>query len=160
MSSADYSGRFPSHATLEIIAFHLGDQQFCIKTTSIREIRGWAAATPLPHAPPHVLGVMNLRGSVIPVIDLAARLGMAGTIDSSRSAIVVVEVGQGVVGLVVDQVSDILSVGADRIQPMPDFGANFDPAYAHGILALERGIVCFLDLDHMFAGVDVGLEVA
>jgi purine-binding chemotaxis protein CheW len=160
MTGADHNRRYPSHATLEIIAFHLGDQQFCIKTTSIREIRGWAAATPLPHAPPHVLGVMNLRGSVIPVIDLAARLGMAGTIDSSRSAIVVVEVGQGVVGLVVDQVSDILSVGADRIQPMPDFGANFDPAYAYGILALERGIVCFLDLDHMFAGVDVGLEVA
>ncbi|MBB5575396.1 MULTISPECIES: chemotaxis protein CheW [Rhizobium] len=141
--------------TFEIIAFNLGEQQFCIKTTSIREIRGWAAATPLPHAPAHVLGVMNLRGSVIPVIDLAARLGVTGTIDSSRSAIVVVEVGTGILGLVVDQVSDILSISTDGIQPVPDFGAAYDPAYSHGIIPLERGMVCFLNLDHMFANLEV-----
>lgn len=140
--------------TLEIIAFHLGDQQFCIRTTSIREIRRWAAATPLPHAPPHVLGVMNPRGAVIPIIDLAARLSVPSSIDTSRAAIVVVEVGQGVIGLVVDQVSDILSIGADRIQPVPDLGAAFDPAFSHGIIALERGIVCFLNLDHMFASLE------
>ena len=137
--------------TLEIIAFHLSNQQFCIKTISIREIRGWAAATPLPHAPPHVLGVMNLRGSVIPVIDLAAKLGVPNAVDNSRSAIVVVEVGQGVLGLVVDQVSDILSIGADRIQPVPDFGVTLDPAFSYGIIALDHGMVCFLNLDHMFA---------
>lgn len=140
--------------TLEIIAFHLGNQQFCIKTTSIREIRGWAAATPLPHAPPHVLGVMNLRGSVIPVIDLAAKLGVPNAVDTSRSAIVVVEAGQGVLGLVVDRVSDILSIGTDRIQPVPDFGASLDPAFSYGIIPLEHGMVCFLSLDHMFASLD------
>lgn len=140
--------------TLEIIAFHLGNQQFCIKTTSIREIRGWAAATPLPHAPPHVLGVMNLRGSVIPVIDLAAKLGVPNAVDTSRSAIVVVEAGQGVLGLVVDRVSDILSIGTDRIQPVPDFGASFDPTFSYGIIPLEHGMVCFLSLDHMFASLD------
>ncbi|UJW77769.1 chemotaxis protein CheW [Rhizobium sp. SL42] len=140
--------------TLEIIAFHLGNQQFCIKTTSIREIRGWAAATPLPHAPPHVLGVMNLRGSVIPVIDLAAKLAVPNAVDTSRSAIVVVEVGQGVLGLVVDQVSDILSIGTDRIQPVPDFAASFDPAFSYGIIPHEHSMVCFLNLDHMFASLD------
>ncbi|AVA23884.1 chemotaxis protein CheW [Rhizobium sp. NXC24] len=153
MSEADHQGNHPSTATLEIIAFHLGDRQFCIRTTSIREIRGWAAATPLPHAPPHVLGVMNLRGFVIPVIDLAAKLGIPSAVDTSRSAIVVVEVGQGVIGLVVDQVSDILSVSDDRIQPVPDFGAAFDPAFVHGIIPLEQNMVCFLNLDHMFANV-------
>ncbi|MGV2184543.1 chemotaxis protein CheW [Rhizobium rhizogenes] len=136
--------------TLEIIAFHLGDQQFCIKTTSIREIRGWAAATPLPHAPPDILGVMNLRGSVIPIIDLAAKLGVSSAIDISRAAIVVAEVGQSIVGLVVDQVSDILSIRADQVQPVPDLGTAFDPSFSYGIIPLERGMVCFLNLDHMF----------
>jgi purine-binding chemotaxis protein CheW len=93
---------------------------------------------------------MNLRGSVIPVIDLAAELGIPNTVDSSRCAIVVVEVGRGVIGLVVDQVSDILSISTDRIQPVPDFGATFDPAFSHGIIPLEHGMVCFLNLDHMF----------
>lgn len=140
--------------TLEIIAFHLGDQQFCIKTTSIREIRGWAAATPLPHAPPHVLGVMNLRGSVIPVIDLAARLGVRGAVSTDRSAIVVAEIGSSIVGLVVDRVSDILSIGSDRIQPVPDLGTSFDPTFSYGIIPLEQGMVCFLNLDYMFAGLE------
>lgn len=148
-SSAQLQG-----ATLEIISFHLGDQQFCIKTTSIREIRGWAAATPLPHAPPDVIGMMNLRGSVIPIIDLATRLGVRSTVDTSRAAIVVAEVGRSVVGLVVDQVSDILSIRADQIQPVPDLAMAFDPSFSHGIIPLERGMVCFLDLDHMFANLD------
>jgi purine-binding chemotaxis protein CheW len=143
-----------SDAALEIIAFHLGDQQFCIKTTSIREIRGWAAATPLPHAPPHVLGVMNLRGTVIPVIDLAAKLGVRSAIDANRSAIVVAEVRKNIIGLVVDRVSDILSVGGDRIQPVPDLGSGFDPAFSYGIIPFDQGMVCFLNLDHMFAAIE------
>jgi purine-binding chemotaxis protein CheW len=146
--------RLSTTTTLEIIAFHLGDQQFCIKTTSIREIRGWAAATPLPHAPPHVLGVMNLRGSVIPVIDLAARLGVQGALSTERSAIVVAEVGNSIIGLVVDRVSDILSIGSDHIQPVPDLGTSFDPAFSYGIIPLEQGMVCFLNLDHMFANLE------
>ncbi|MGZ9718961.1 chemotaxis protein CheW [Rhizobium miluonense] len=145
------SGPDPSTTTmLEIIAFHLGDQQFCIRTISIREIRGWAAATPLPHAPPHVLGVMNLRGSVIPVIDLAAKLGVLGAVSTERSAIVVAEIGNGIIGLVVDRVSDILSISSDRVQSVPDLGTSFDPAFSYGIIPLEQGMVCFLNLDHMF----------
>ncbi len=146
--------------TLEIIAFHLGEQQFCIRTTAIREIRGWTAATPLPHAPADVLGVMNLRGSVIPVIDLAAKLGVRSATHSDRSAIVVAEIGDNILGLVVDRVSDILSIGSDRIQPVPDLGRTFDPAFSHGIIPLDQGMVCFLNLDHMFANLEEAAEVA
>ncbi|MBB6491103.1 chemotaxis protein CheW [Rhizobium tropici] len=141
-------------ATLEIIAFHLGEQQFCIRTTAVREIRGWAAATPLPHAPRDVLGVMNLRGSVIPVIDLAAKLGIRSATHTDRGAIVVAEIGDNIIGLVVDRVSDILSVANDRIQPVPDLGRTFDPAFSHGIIPLEHGMVCFLNIDHMFANLE------
>ncbi|ACM28734.1 purine-binding chemotaxis protein CheW [Agrobacterium rhizogenes] len=151
MPDLQHSGEPRSSRAPEIIAFHLGDQQFCIKTTVIREIRGWAAATPLPQAPPHVLGVMNLRGSVIPVINLAARLGVCSAVDTSRSAIVVAEVGANIVGLVVDRVSDILSISNELIQPVPDLGAAFDPAFSYGLIPLEQGMVCFLNLDHMFA---------
>jgi purine-binding chemotaxis protein CheW len=97
---------------------------------------------------------MNLRGSVIPVIDLAAKLGVPNAVEPSRSAIVVVEVGQGVIGLAVDCVSDILSIGGDRIQPVPDLGAAFDPTFSYGIIPLEHGMVGFLNVDHMFASLD------
>ncbi|MGZ2461679.1 chemotaxis protein CheW [Rhizobium anhuiense] len=88
----------------------------------------------------------------IPVIDLAARLGMQGAVNTSRSAIIVAKVGSSIV---VDRVSDILSIRSARIQPVPDLGAPVEPPFAHGIIPLEQGMVCFLDLDHLFADLEV-----
>lgn len=136
--------------TLEIIAFRLHDQEFCVKTTTIREIRGWAPSTPIPHAPADVIGVMNLRGTVIPIIDLAHKLGMKSTEANERSAIVVAEVHNMVVGLVVDRVSDILTIRGEQIQPVPEVTTSFDKAYAEGIIAHENGMICFLNLSRMF----------
>ena len=123
--------------TLEIIAFRLHDQEFCVKTTTIREIRGWAPSTPIPHSPPDVIGVMNLRGTVIPIIDLAHKLGMKSTEANERSAIVVAEVHSMVVGLVVDRVSDILTIRSEQIQPVPEVTTSFDKVYAEYKLAPE-----------------------
>lgn len=95
---------------IEIIAFRLQGQEFCVMTKTIREIRGWSPCTPVPQSPYEVLGVMNLRGIVIPIIDLASKLGMAPTTPSERSAIVVTEIHTMVVGLLVDQFSDILTI--------------------------------------------------
>ncbi|MDE4622039.1 chemotaxis protein CheW [Sinorhizobium meliloti] len=136
--------------TLEIIAFRLHDQEFCVKTTTIREIRGWAPSTRIPHAPPEVIGVMNLRGTVIPIIDLAHKLGMKSTVTNERSAIVVAEVHNMVIGLVVDRVSDILTVQGSQVQPVPEVTASFDKSFAEGIIANESGMICFLNLARMF----------
>lgn len=136
--------------TLEIIAFRLHEQEFCVKTTTIREIRGWAPSTPIPHSPPEVIGVMNLRGSVIPIIDLAYKLGMESTQANERSAIVVAEVHNMVIGMLVDRVSDILTVAGNQIQPVPEVTASFDRSYSEGIIATENGMICFLNLSKMF----------
>lgn len=136
--------------TMEIIAFRLHDQEFCVRTTSIREIRGWVASTPMPHSPSEVLGVMNLRGSVIPIIDVAQTLGMPPSEPTHRSAIIVAEVGRLIVGLVVDQVSDILTIKRDRIQPLPQISLMAGPEYAEGIINHESGMICFLNVDQMF----------
>ena len=141
--------------TLEIIAFRLHEQEFCVKTTTIREIRGWAPSTPIPHAPADVIGVMNLRGSVIPIIDLAYKLGMKSTVANERSAIVVAEVHNMVVGMLVDRVSDILTIPAAQVQPVPDVTASFDKSFAEGIIATENGMICFLNLSKMFKGSDL-----
>ena len=135
---------------LEIIAFRLHDQEFCVKTTTIREIRGWAPSTPIPHSPPEIIGVMNLRGSVIPIIDLAYKLGMKSTVANERSAIVVAEVHNMVIGLVVDRVSDILTIQGNQVQPVPEITTSFDKSYAEGIIANETGMICFLNLARMF----------
>lgn len=141
--------------TLEIIAFRLHDQEFCVKTTTIREIRGWAPSTPIPHAPADVIGVMNLRGSVIPIIDLAFKLGMKSTVANERSAIVVTEVHNMVIGMLVDRVSDILTISSTQIQPVPEVSASFDKSFSEGIIASENGMICFLNLSKMFKGSDL-----
>jgi purine-binding chemotaxis protein CheW len=135
---------------LEIIAFRLHDQEFCVRTITIREIRGWAPATPIPQAPPEVLGVMNLRGTVIPVINLALKLGMRNTEPTERSAIVVTEVHGMVMGLLVDQVSDILMVPADQLQPVPEVTSSAATNFSEGIIAQQTGMICFLNLERMF----------
>lgn len=136
--------------TIEIIAFRLHDQEFCVRTTTIREIRGWGPATPLPHTPADVIGVMNLRGSVIPIIDLATKLGMESTEPNERSAIVVAEVHGIAMGLVVDRVSDILTIAASLLQSVPEIGVSSSMRYAEGIIAQPGSMICFLNLENMF----------
>ncbi|MCX8996936.1 chemotaxis protein CheW [Rhizobiaceae bacterium BDR2-2] len=135
---------------LEIIAFRVQDQEFCMRTTSIREIRGWSPATPIPQSPPEMLGVINLRGSVIPIIDLSRKLGMGSTTSHERSAIIVGEVHNMVVGMLVDRVSDILTVAASSMQPVPEISTSFDKSFAEGIIAAESGMICFLNLQRLF----------
>lgn len=141
-----------SGPALEIIAFMLHEQQFCLRTISIREIRGWAPVTPLPQAPVEVMGVMNLRGSVIPIVDLSAKLGMEPGRVHARSAVVVTHVGDKTIGLMVDRVSDILTVPAESLQPVPAASGIAKAGYAQGIFAHEKQMICFLDLDAIFTG--------
>ncbi|NTE87918.1 chemotaxis protein CheW [Agrobacterium rubi] len=136
--------------TLEIIAFRLHNQEFCVRTTTIREIRGWGPATPIPHAPPDVIGIMNLRGTVIPIIDLANKLGMQSTEPTERSAIVVAEVHGMAMGLLVDRVSDILTIAASLLQPVPEVGISGGIRCVDGVIAQPEGMICFLNLEHMF----------
>jgi len=145
---------------IEIIAFRLQGQEFCVMTKTIREIRGWTPSTPVPRAPYEVLGVINLRGIVIPVIDLARKLGMDPTVPSQRSAIVVAEVHDMVIGLLVDQVSDILTVRADQLQPIPAAAASFDTDYSDGIITQQGGMICFLNIARMFEGENVNAYAA
>ncbi|TQX86018.1 MULTISPECIES: chemotaxis protein CheW [Rhizobium] len=135
---------------LEIIAFRLHDQEFCVRTTAIREIRGWGPATPIPHAPADVIGVMNLRGTVIPIIDFANKLGMESTEPNERSAIVVAEVHGMAMGLIVDGVSDILTIAASLLQPVPEVSISSGMRYADGIITQPAGMICFLNLERMF----------
>ncbi|MES5097446.1 chemotaxis protein CheW [Agrobacterium sp. BA1120] len=150
----DHAPIIRGDGALEIIAFMLSEQQFAVRTTSIREIRGWAPVTPLPHTPPEVVGVMNLRGTVIPIIDLACKLGMPPAEASERSAIVVTSVKGRTIGMMVDRVSDILTVSAADLQPVPAAAGLATTGFAEGIFARDKVMICFLNLDAIFATAD------
>ena len=133
----------------ELIAFNIGAQEFCISTTSVREIRGWTPATPLPHAPEFVLGVVNLRGVVLPIVDLAVRLGFPPTQPTARHAIIVVEAGNQVAGLLVDGVSDIFTAEDAQIQPTPEIAAETAKLYLRGVIAMDGRLIGVIDIANL-----------
>lgn len=144
MSSHEDIG--PPRVGDELITVRVGRQQFALNIMSVREIRGWTASTPLAHAPPFVLGMINLRGSVLPVVDLGARLGLAACEPDRSSVVIVADIQGRPVGLLVDAVCDILTLEPDQLQPPPTLGDDNLRAFVQGLIRTEDGIVTLLSL--------------
>ena len=142
----------------ELISFRIGAQEFCVDIMAIREIRGWTAATALPQSPSFVKGVINLRGAVLPIVDLASRLGFESTEASDRNVIIVAQIGEQVVGLLVDAVSDILTVTDDVIQPTPDVASETAKSFIRGLIAMDGRMISLIGLDRVLP--DMELEAA
>ncbi len=133
----------------ELVAFRVGEQEYCVNIMSVREIRGWTPATALPDAPDFVRGVINLRGSVLPIVDLAKRLGLQATDPTARHVIIISQIGTQIVGLLVDAVSDILTVVGEKIQPTPDVASDVAKSFVRGVLAIEDRMISLIDLDRV-----------
>jgi purine-binding chemotaxis protein CheW len=133
----------------ELISFIIGKQEFCVDIMSVREIRGWSPATPLPHSPAFVRGVINLRGAVLSIVDLACRLGLPTSEPSARHVIIVAQVGTQVAGLLVDAVTGILTVTAETIRPTPDVASEMARSFVKGVLAIDNRMITLITLDHV-----------
>ncbi len=140
-----------STESYELISFRIGDQEYCLDIMAVREIRGWTHATPLPHSPSYVRGVINLRGAVLPIIDLKARLGLGATETSPRSVIIVVHIDGRMVGLLVDGVSEILAAVKEAVQPTPQVACETVGKFVRGIIALEGRMISWIGLDHILS---------
>ena len=130
----------------ELVTFRVGEQDFCIDIVHVREIRGWTPATVLPHAPDFVLGVINLRGAIVPIVDLSKRLGLERTPVGDRHVIVIAVVEEQTVGFLVDAVADIIGVAPAAIQPTPNVSAQTTRAFIQGVIALEERMLRLIDI--------------
>jgi len=133
----------------EYITFEIGDRRLGIDAMAIREIRAWSPAMPLPNAPSYVRGVVNLRGVVLPVLDLSERLGWGTTEPSGRHVIIVVRTAEQLQGIIVDAVSDIVTLNPGTIQPVPDIGQSTAAAFLEGIATVDDRLVMILGLDRI-----------
>lgn len=131
----------------EFITFSAGGQNFCLEITQIREIRRWTPVTALPHTPRDVLGVMNLRGAVIPIFDLAARFGLGTTPANERNVVIVAAVDGTTIGLLVESVSEILSVEKTAIQETPDIKSESTRHSILGMISVDETMVRVVNLD-------------
>jgi len=129
----------------ELVTFRIGEQDFSMDIMLVREIRGWSEATVLPYAPRYVLGVINLRGAVVPIIDLAARLGLPPTEPGPRHVIIIVVDGARLTGFLVSAVSDILSVGSGEVQSVPTLN-DMNASFLSGVITSKSRLLRILDV--------------
>ena len=143
-------GEFPTDGKIELISFEIAGQEFCIDIRSVREIRGWTAVTRMPHTPSYVLGVINLRGAVMPVLDLRSRLGLGETTASSRHVFVVVQHEERLAGLMVDAVQETFEIEAHLLQAPPEVDIDADELFVDAILPLEGRMLSRLIVGALF----------
>lgn len=139
----------------QFLTFLLGQEQYGIPILKAQEIKGYTAPTPVPNAPSHVRGVMNLRGTVVPVVDLRSRFGMPAVERDQFTVVIVVTVGSKVFGLIVDAVSDVLDIDANDIEPAPDLGTGADISFLQGMAKSGDRLISLLDIDVVLGG-DIG----
>lgn len=141
----------PSEETVQFITFTLGAEEYGVDIMQVREIRGWTPATIIPNAPAYVRGVINLRGIIVPIFDLRARFAIGTTAPTARHVVIIVDTGERTIGLLVDAVSDILSVEPGEIRPVPDIGAQDSERVLDGLIARSERMVTVVSISRLFA---------
>lgn len=142
-------------AASQFVAFTIGEQNYCVDIMSVREIRAWTGATPLPNTADYVRGVINLRGSIVPIVDLRIRFGQGETEPTNSHVVVIVAIEERLNGLLVDSVSDILSVSADDIAAIPETNAGSRVRYLDGLITEEDRMVALIALDQVIDEISV-----
>lgn len=141
------------------LVFHLGQEEFGIRVLKVREIMGVQDITAVPQTPPHVKGVINLRGKVIPVVDLRLKFGLPEVEYNQRTCIIVVQVQAGassiLTGIVVDGVAEVLNLSAADIEDTPDFGHGAEAGYLLGMAKVKGKVKILLDIDAALASADL-----
>ena len=142
-----------SHSTrlCAFLAFKLGQEEYGMDILRVQEIRSYEKPTLLPHGPAHLLGVVNLRGTIVPLMDLRVRLQLAQATYDAHTVVIVVNVGQRVVGLVVDSVSDVLSLRPEQMRPVPALESGFAPEHLLALGCVDERTLLLLDIEQYLA---------
>jgi purine-binding chemotaxis protein CheW len=133
----------------QYITCTLGTAEYGIDIMSVREIKGWAETTAIPHAPAWMRGVINLRGTIVPILDLRARFGLGLTEPTPMHVVVIIQTETRTAGLLVDAVSDIITVAPGEIRPVPEIGIGVPERLLGGLIPLERGMVALVSLESL-----------
>jgi purine-binding chemotaxis protein CheW len=141
----------------QVLTFALGAEVYGVDILRLKEIRGWSPVTRLPHSPPAVLGVLNLRGVVVPIIDLRIKFNFASAEYNETTVVIILTVATRVVGVVVDGVSDVITLGSQQIKPAPSLGAGAQTGHIIGFGTLDERMRILMDVEKLMAGADMGL---
>ena len=141
----------------EFLTFRLGEEEYAIDILKVQEIRGYDAVTRIAGAPAFVKGVINLRGTIVPIVDLRIKFGLGSAEYTPFTVTIILNVGHRVVGIVVDSVSDVTGLLPEQIRPAPDFASGLDTAYIQGLGTLDERMLIVVDIEKLMLSGEMAL---
>ncbi len=135
---------------VQFVSFKVDDSEYGIDIMAVREIQGWVEVTKLPNTPEHVRGVLNLRGIIVPIFDLRCRFGDGLTEATDLHVMIIIAVGDRIMGLLVDAVSDILTINTEDILPVPEIEGGGDKRFLSGLITVQERMVALLEIEKLF----------
>lgn len=141
----------------EFLTFTLGEEEYAIDILTVQEIRGYDAVTRIANAPEYIKGVINMRGVIVPVIDMRLKLQVGAAEYNQFTVMIILNLGERVVGMVVDGVSDVIALNPEDVRPAPEFGAALDTQYIQGLASQEERMVIVVDIEKLMSSDEMGL---
>jgi len=143
---------------VQFISFAIGDDQYGVDIMAVREIKGWSEITHLPKQPDYVRGVLNLRGVIVPIVDLRSRFGQGLTAATVMHVVIIVQMAERLVGLLADRVSDIISVDPAKIKPVPKVAQSTRLDFLSGIVTIDEALIALIELSNLLKKPEAGAE--
>ena len=141
----------------EFLAFTLGKEEYGIDILKVQEIRGYEAVTRIANSPDFIKGVVNLRGIIVPIVDMRIKFQLGEPTYDQFTVVIILNIAGRVVGMVVDSVSDVITLNPDQIKPAPEMGTTFDSDYLIGLGTLDERMLILVDIDKLMSSADMGL---
>jgi purine-binding chemotaxis protein CheW len=141
----------------EYLAFTLGNEEYGVEILKVQEIRGYEPPTQIPNAPPFIKGVVNLRGIIVPIVDMRIKFNLEQVSYDAFTVVIILNLVGRVVGMVVDGVSDVLTLSPEEIRPAPEFGSAVETEYVVGLGAIDKRMLILVDIEKLMTSTDMGL---
>jgi purine-binding chemotaxis protein CheW len=144
-------------ATNEYLTFTLGAEEYGVEILKVQEIRGYEAVTKIANAPAFIKGVSNLRGTIVPIVDMRIKFNLGEAEYNQFTVVIILNVAGRIVGMVVDSVSDVIELKPEQIRPAPDFSSSFDTKYITGLGTVDERMLILMDIERLMSASDMGL---
>ena len=144
----------------EVLSFRLGGEEYAISILKVQEIRGYDAVTRIANAPDYLKGVVNLRGIIVPIVDMRIKFNVGAATYDAFTVVIVLNINNHTIGMVVDSVSDVVTLTPDQIKPAPDLGATVSGDYLQGLGTVGERMLILLDIDKLLGSEEMGLLAA
>jgi purine-binding chemotaxis protein CheW len=144
-------------ATNEYLTFTLGAEEYGVEILKVQEIRGYEAVTKIANAPAFIKGVSNLRGTIVPIVDMRIKFNLGEAEYNQFTVVIILNVAGRIVGMVVDSVSDVIELKPEQIRPAPDFSSSFDTKYITGLGTVDERMLILMDIERLMSASDMAL---